>query len=115
MESSRHPLSGIALDFLSTPGRLLFQCGHKVFINICVIATSTDVEWAFSKGGLTVSRMRHSLADESIRAACVLGSWCEFPGAIPREDIITLFKDKSKRVGKQRVSDGAENMEIDIE
>lgn len=41
--------------------------------------------------------MRHSLSDESTRAASVLGSWCQLPGAIPRDEIVQLFKDKSKR------------------
>ena len=40
-------------------------------------ATSTDVERAFSHGGLTVSKMRHSLSDESMQAASVLGAWCD--------------------------------------
>ena len=80
------------------------------------VATSTDVERAFSKGGLTVSKMRHSLSDESTRAACVLGSWCDFPGAVPREDIMIAFKDKGKRdKGKEKVLDGAENIEMEIE
>ena len=54
-------------------------------------ATSTDVEQAFSRGGLTVSKMRHSLTDESTQAATVLGSWCDFPSAIPQDDIIVSF------------------------
>jgi hypothetical protein len=62
-----------------------------------VIATSTDVERAFLRGGLTVSKMRHSLSDESTRAATVLSSWCHFPPAIPHNDIIANFRDKSKR------------------
>jgi len=41
--------------------------------------------------------MRHSLSDESTRAATVLSSWCDFPSAIPREQIISIFRDKSKR------------------
>ena len=45
-------------------------------------ATSTDVERAFSHGGPTVSKMRHSLSDESTRAASVLGAWCDLPGAV---------------------------------
>jgi hypothetical protein len=59
-------------------------------------ATSTDVERAFLHGGLTVSKMRHSLSDESTRAASVLGAWCSLPGAIPRNEIMDAFKDKSK-------------------
>jgi len=27
----------------------------------------------------------------------VLSSWCDFPSAIPREQIISIFRDKSKR------------------
>jgi hypothetical protein len=41
--------------------------------------------------------MRHSLSDESTRAATVLSSWCDFPSAVPREEIISIFRDKSKR------------------
>jgi hypothetical protein len=44
-----------------------------------------------------VSKMRHSLSDESVRAATVLSSWCSLAGAIPREEIVTAFRDKSKR------------------
>jgi len=60
-------------------------------------ATSTDVERAFSRGGLTVSKMCHSLSDESIRAASVLGAWCDLPGAVPRDEIMAVFKEKSRR------------------
>ncbi|KAF8579674.1 hypothetical protein K439DRAFT_1359061 [Ramaria rubella] len=42
------------------------------------IATSTDTECAFSGGGLTISRMRHSLSDASTRAASVLTLWGSF-------------------------------------
>jgi hypothetical protein len=81
------------------------------------IATSTDVEHAFSCGGLTVSKMRHSLSDESTRAATVLSSWCKFPSAIPHDEIISTFKDKSKRPkgnGKYVLkSDGDLNLTID--
>ena len=65
--------------------------------NPLYLATSTDVERAFSHGGLTVSKMRHSLSDESTRAASVLGAWCDLPGAVPRNEIITVFREKGKR------------------
>jgi hypothetical protein len=69
------------------------------------VATSTDVERAFSRGSLTVSKMRHSLSDESTRAATVLGSWVAlFSDLIPHNDIVTSFKDKSKRSGKGKGS-----------
>jgi len=66
-------------------------------LDLIYAATSTDVERAFSWGGLTISKMRHSLSDESTRAASVLGAWCDLPGAVPHDDIVAVFKEKSKR------------------
>ena len=41
--------------------------------------------------------MRHSLSDESTRAATVLGSWAaSFPDLIPCSDIVGILKDESK-------------------
>jgi len=60
-------------------------------------ATLTDVECAFSCGGLTVSKMRHSLSNESTCMASVLGAWCDLPGAILQEEVIEVFKEKSKQ------------------
>ncbi|KAF8585289.1 hypothetical protein K439DRAFT_1646652 [Ramaria rubella] len=50
-------LARMALDFLSIP------------------ATSTDTKYAFSRGGLTVSCMHHSLLNASTCATSVLASW----------------------------------------
>ena len=59
--------------------------------------------------------MRHSLSDESTRAAAVIGSWCDFPGAIPRDEIVETFKDKSKRSkGKEKSSVNVEDHDIEI-
>lgn len=45
--------------------------------------------------------MRHSLSEESTRAATVLGSWVDCPvELIPRKQIISVFKNKAKRSGK---------------
>ena len=57
--------------------------------------------------------MRHSLSDESTRAATVLSSWCDFPSAIPREQVISVFRDKSKRPkGKgKEIADTEENID----
>jgi hypothetical protein len=92
--ASGHPLARMALDFLSTPGQCIASFFHHL-LNI-LLATSTDVEWAFSRGGLTVSKMRHSLSGESTRAASVFGSWCDLPGAVPHDEIMAAFKDKGK-------------------
>lgn len=67
-----------------------------------IIASSTDVECAFSMGGLTVSKLQHSLSDESTHAASILGSWLDLDSAIPRNEIIQLFKDKKRRPKKKQ-------------
>jgi hypothetical protein len=67
-------------------------------------ATSTDVEHAFSRGGLTVLKMRHSLSDESTCAASVLGAWCDLPGAVPQDEIMAIFKEKGKQPKNNNVS-----------
>jgi len=41
--------------------------------------------------------MHHSLLDESTWAASVLGAWCDLPGAVPCDNIMAVFKEKSKR------------------
>ncbi|KLO05129.1 hypothetical protein SCHPADRAFT_802371, partial [Schizopora paradoxa] len=51
------PFARMGLDFMSAP------------------ATSVDVERAFSRGSLTVSKHRHALSDQSTRASVVLRSW----------------------------------------
>jgi len=74
-------------------------------------AASTDVERAFSKGRLNVSRLRHSLSDESTRAATVLGSWAEIPGLVRDDELVKHIKDKQFSWGKH--SGGNDVMEID--
>ncbi|KAJ3516930.1 hypothetical protein NMY22_g14084 [Coprinellus aureogranulatus] len=84
MKLGGHPLAQMALDYLSVP------------------ATSTDVERAFSRGGLTVSKLRHSLSDQSTRCQTVLGLWCGVPGLLPTDTIIKTFDDKAKRSGNKK-------------
>ena len=97
MVQTKHPLAPMGLDFLAAPGRSFYFYPGIALTHYIILATSTDVEHAFSRGGLTVSKMHHSLSDESTRAATVLSSWCNFPPLIPRGDIIANFRDKSKR------------------
>ncbi|KAF8572642.1 hypothetical protein K439DRAFT_1342833, partial [Ramaria rubella] len=58
-------------------------------------ATSTDTERAFSRGGLTVSRMCHSLSDASTHATSVLALWGSIEGLIPASQIVQGFKEKT--------------------
>ena len=96
----------MALDILSTPGKsdILcddFETGH---INV-ILATSVDVERGFSRGGLTVSKLRHNLSNESTRAATVLSAWMKGPDLVPQEKIIKTFRDKAKRKKDAKDSD----------
>ena len=69
-------------------------------------ASSTDIERSFSHSGLTVTKLRHNLSDESTRAATMVHSWLNIKGLIPEQDIIKLFQDKSKRQkGSSKSSD----------
>ena len=58
---------------------------------------STDAECVFSRGGLTVLKMWHSLLDQSSRVATVLGAWCSLPSAIPQDKIMVVFRVKNKQ------------------
>ncbi|RPD53478.1 hypothetical protein L226DRAFT_443259, partial [Lentinus tigrinus ALCF2SS1-7] len=55
-------------------------------------ATSTDVERAFSRGRLTVSRLRHSLGDASVRASTLLGSWSRIPDLVAEREVIAHLR-----------------------
>ena len=59
------------------------------------LAASTDAERAFSRGRLTVSRLRHSLNDASVRANTLLGSWSAIPGLVSEPDILAKFGAKA--------------------
>ncbi|KAL1947002.1 hypothetical protein VTO73DRAFT_13963 [Trametes versicolor] len=99
-KSSNSPLARMAIDFLTAQ------------------ATSTDSERSFSRGRLTVSRLRHSLSDESVRTGTVLGSWSNIPELVPEAEVVQLLTDKSRK-GKSRAAPaaaapaGADVIEID--
>lgn len=71
------------------------------------VATSTDSERSFSRGRLTVSRLRHSLSDESVRTGTVLGSWSNYPELVPETEIINLLAEKVRVSGGSVVSRAA--------
>lgn len=84
----------------------IFALNHS----IVVVAASTDVECAFSKGGLTVSKRRHALNDASTRASTVLGSWAS-KDLLPEKDIVTMLEKKCKCTKKTDTA----NVVIDID
>jgi hypothetical protein len=67
------------------------------------------VERGFSRGGLTVSKLRHGLSDESTRASTVLHAWSQIPGLIPENEIIQVFKNKCRRLKKSGKESEHEN------
>ncbi|KIJ47636.1 hypothetical protein M422DRAFT_163711, partial [Sphaerobolus stellatus SS14] len=85
-------------------GSQLAQMGLDI---LSIPATSVDVERAFSRGRLMVSRLRHSLNDTTTRNGTVLGSWATLPGLIPEAELVKSFGSKSKRgKEKQQVTEG---------
>ena len=108
-------LAGMALDYLSTPGKSCSFSLSVIFITLCT-ATSTDVERAFSRGRLTVSRMRHSLSDASTRAATVLSSWMAVPGLMPESEILQVFHAKALCTGKSKGKgvEGPEEVHMEV-
>ena len=47
---------------------------------------------------------RNTLSDESTHASTVFGSWCGSQhNIVPQEEILTMFKNKSKWLGKGNV------------
>lgn len=57
-----------------------------------LLATSTDAERAFSHSGLTVTKLRHSLADESVRSATLLASWSKIKDLITEATALPLLQ-----------------------
>ena len=79
-------------------------------------ASSCDVERGFSCSGLTVTKLRHTLSDDSTWASTILHAWSEIPSLIPEVDIIEVFKDKGcclKGVNKQDTSKDTESIVLD--
>lgn len=56
-----------------------------------------------------MSRLRHSLNDESVRSGTVLGSWSNVPDLVPEADMVQLLTDKrGKAVGTQAAKQGGQ-------
>ncbi len=51
------------------------------------VATTTDVEWMFLVAGLTVTKHRFNLSDESVCACVVLKDWFK-SGLVPIEQVL---------------------------
>jgi hypothetical protein len=102
--ANRHgALAKMGCDYSSCPGELSL-CLYDMNLNsFYFLATSTDIERAFSGGRLTVSRMRHSLSSESTRASTVLGTWMKVDGFLDELELTKRLKAKvdAKTAGPQ--------------
>ena len=79
---------------------------------MCATATSVEAERAFSRGRLTVSRLRHSLSDASVRGSTLLGSWASISTLVPEPDLVTLIRELSEKVKKRAAEDGEQANEV---
>lgn len=80
------------------------------------------MECGFSRGGLTVTKLRHRLADRSVRASTILGAWLRsgIPEIVQESELIEVIKNKQKRPkngkGKQKAvdpeSDDSDSVEV---
>ncbi|OJT11002.1 hypothetical protein TRAPUB_12479, partial [Trametes pubescens] len=77
LQTSSSPLARMAINFLTAQ------------------ATSTDSECSFSRGQLTVLRLRHSLSNKSVCTGTVLGSWADYHELVPEADVVQLLAEKS--------------------
>ena len=82
-----------------------------------ITATSVEAERAFSRGRLTVSRLRHSLSDASVRASTLLGSWASIPALVPETDVVNLIRELSdrRRTAKVKSKDDGDVIDVDAE
>jgi len=69
---------------------------------VIYLASSCDVEHAFSCGGLNITKLWHALSQDSTCSATVIHAWSEFPELIPSAKIIQVFQDKAKQLGTQK-------------
>ena len=71
---------GMALDYLTAPGRSI--SGHliKLCANIFIaIASSADAERAFSNGRLMMNHLQHQMSSRTFQAQMAVGSWVNTP------------------------------------
>lgn len=97
-------LAQMALDYLTIPGYCpCWIVLLEVFTDIIFpsLATSVDVERAFSFGRLTISLYRHSLRSETIRVSIVFGDRCK-QGLVIDDELVEWVREKGSRGGRPR-------------
>ena len=94
----------MALNYLSIPGKITYI---YVIINLTYsVATSVDVERAFSQGRLILSHVRSRLSVQSTRALMCLGGWSKL-GYVKDGDI------KGVIAGLAEIPEGKEEPQLE--
>lgn len=96
------PLAQMYLNILSAPGMCLLYVDYVYILIQCMTASSIDLECGFSRGGLTVSKLRHSLSDQSVRASTILRSWIRsgIPEIVQEAELLEHIRKKTKQTNK---------------
>lgn len=58
---------------------------------------SCDVERGFNRSVMMVSKRRHALSSDSVRAGVVISAWSQVPDLLPEKQIVKVFNDKSSQ------------------
>ncbi len=85
----------------------LYARKPQLMLITLVIATSTDAERAFSRGHLTVSRLRHSLGEDSVCAGTVVGSWAGIPAILCEDDLVNVIKAGPAAAARKQAANNA--------
>ncbi|KAJ7066333.1 hypothetical protein C8F01DRAFT_1052392 [Mycena amicta] len=106
----------MAQDFLGAPGK--WCCARVCSCLTIFAATSVDVERAFSHGGGMVTKRRHALSAETIRANALVSAW-QRDGLVPEEEAVKVLGALHSRKKKAKVielgSDGESEADADAE
>ena len=99
-------LARMALDFLSTPGEALSTWHMCSGSHDSAVASSVDVECAFSSGRLQVNHLQHGMSSQTLKAQTAVSSWFGppiFPSITPFVSIIEDRMCREKKVsGKKK-------------
>jgi hypothetical protein len=91
LDSTPH-LARMALDYLTAPGAYSHLCSMLLHTNPC-IATSVDVERAFSAGRLTINHLQHNMSSETFEAKMAVGSWYGTPLLPGISDVAAIIRE----------------------
>ena len=99
-------LAQMALDYLSAPGEYISLYHNRIRTDYSTpLATSVDVERAFSAGRRTVSLYRHSLSCKTIQASILFGNRCK-EGLVNDAELVEMLFEQRTRGGRPQQDQG---------